>query len=161
MLDQAPENNMPIDTYLRGALNQAMTKKKTMNFALAEKKTGEGTLIVHEKPISPSKIAEAEKDIGATKTYKGTCVMDEKTGELVFESTTSVAPAVTLQKVIKLDAGLTPKIASRKAGAPPLVKAITGMMGAEFKAEATKRLDGIQGGADFKKTQAKGGFLGA
>ncbi|MCI0683736.1 MAG: hypothetical protein L0Y71_16645 [Gemmataceae bacterium] len=142
---------MPIDKDLAGALKQAKTR--TMNFALVEKKKGEGTLIVNSGDVKSSAIAEAEKAIGGTKTYKGKCFTDENTGELMFETTSDVPSVDTLKAVIKRDAGMTLKVNSRKETAAKVLD----MLGAKLKENAQKRLAGIEGGADFKKAMSLGG----
>lgn len=146
---------MPIDKDLVGALKQAKTK--TMNFALVEKKKGEGTLIVNSGDVKSSAIAEAEKAIGGTKTYKGKCFTDEATGELIFETTAEVPSVDTLKAVIKRDAGLPLKVNSRKADPKAKLAKIVDTANTNAKANAKKRLANIEGSADFKKAMALGG----
>src|SRR5262249_33128566 len=146
---------MPIDKDLVGALKQAKTK--TMNFALVEKKKGEGTLIVNNGDVRSSAIDEAEKAIGATKTYKGKCFTDEATGELIFETTGDVPTVDTLKAGIKRDAGQTLKVNSRKADPKAKLAKIVDTANANAKANAQKRLADIEGSADFKKAMGLGG----
>ena len=150
---------MPIDKDLVGALRLA--KGKTMNFALIEKKKGEGTLIINSGDVKSSAIDEAEKAIGGTKTYKGKCFTDEATGELIFETTGDVPSADTLKAVIKRDAGQTLKVNSRKPDSKAKLAKIVDTANANAKANAQKRLADIQGSADFKKAMAQGGPVAA
>src|SRR5207244_13094535 len=79
-------------------------------------KLGEGTLIVNKDPTSAAKIAEAKKDLGGGKVYTGTVHYDPKTDELVFETPGDPPDVRTLRAVISRDAGLSLKVAARKAG---------------------------------------------
>ncbi len=142
-----------IDKDLAGALRQAKTKR--MHFALVEKKAGEGTLIVTKSPTPQSAITEAQRDIGGGKIFKGECFLDDKTGELIFETETEPPSVNTLKAVIKRDAGVTLKVNSRKA----LIGAIADLLNEDHKAEAEKRLSDIEKGSDFKHAMSQGGLV--
>jgi len=142
-----------IDKDLAGALRQAKTKR--MHFALVEKKQGEGTLIVTKSPTPQSAIAEAQRDLGGGKIFKGECFLDDKTGELIFETDTEPPSVNTLKAVIKRDAGLTLKVNSRKA----LIGAIADLLNEDRTAEAEKRLADIQKGSAFKQAMSQGGLV--
>jgi hypothetical protein len=147
-----------LDKDLAGALKTLKSdKKKRMHFALVEKKEGEGTLIVFRSAVPQDKITEAQKDLGGGKIFKGECFTDPKTGEIIFETTTDPPSTKTLKAVIKLDAGLTFKLDSRKA--PP--KMIDAVMDAITADRPLNRLNDITNGADFKKAMSLGAAAAA
>ncbi len=142
-----------IDADLAGALKKAKSKK--MNFVLVEKTAGEGTLIVRSDSIPQGKVDEAKNDLGGGKIYKGECSTDPKTGELIFETDSDVPAVRTLSAVIKRDAGMNLKVNSRKKG--KLMDDIANLLKADQKEQATKRLNDITGGSDYKKALTLGG----
>jgi hypothetical protein len=106
-----------IDQDLVAALKRAKTKQQ--HFVLVEKKSGEGTLIVSTSKIKDDKIKEAQKELGGGKIIRGH-VSGGKDGELVFETNNDppATLATTIKAVVKRDAGMTPKFATKKASAP-------------------------------------------
>jgi hypothetical protein len=106
-----------IDQDLTAALKRAKTKQQ--HFVLVEKRAGEGTLIVSATKIRDDKIKEAQKDLGGGKIIRGH-VSGGKDGELVFETTNDppTTLATTIKAVMKRDAGMMPKVETKKAAAP-------------------------------------------
>jgi hypothetical protein len=103
-----------IDLDLLAALKRA--KLKPMYFALVEKRAGEGTLIVHKMPIKLARIAEARKELGGGRIYKGRC-SSNSIGGLVFETAKKPPPTLvkTLKLIIRQEAGLTLRVAAQQA----------------------------------------------
>ena len=147
-----------LDKDLMEALKKAKatTKPKVMYFALVEKKVGEGTLIVSRNVVQQPAITEAQDALGGGKIYKGQCSNDPATGELVFETSGDPPDPKTLIAVIKLDAKLSYKVASKKL--PPLTaKDVLGAVTADRQAELTKRLGDVMKSDTYKLLQSRGG----
>jgi hypothetical protein len=92
-----------------------LAKTRAMNFAFVTKGTNEGTLIVSRKPITLPMVAQARKELGGGRIFKGRCKIDD--GQFVFETAKEPPPtlAKTLKAVIRRDTLLTLRVQARKA----------------------------------------------
>jgi hypothetical protein len=106
-----------IDLKLAAILKRV--RAKPMYFALVERRTGVGKLLVDKFPIRPVKFNTAKKELGGGKIYKGRCTRGWN-GALIFEMAQQPPRtlALTLKEVIKRDAGLRVKVEARKAARP-------------------------------------------
>jgi hypothetical protein len=106
-----------IDLKLAATLKQV--RAKPVYFALVEKRTGVGRLMVDKQRIKPAKFNTAKTELGGGKIYKGQCTRNSS-GILVFETAQKPPPTLarTLKEVIKRDAGLTLKVDARQAAHP-------------------------------------------
>lgn len=87
-----------VDKVLNTALKRAKTAR--MFFAVVARGAAEGKLIVTKAKVKPTDIADAKKEAGGGRVYRGVCFGED--GRLVFEL--KKEPPATLEKLIKLTA---------------------------------------------------------